>query len=61
MNNKYNRFFNIKNHDEMKVYIKETMPHLIYNDEMLECLVKIELLNLVEMKLKLAKNTQYSA
>lgn len=56
-----NPYYRIKNHEEMRKYIKETIPKLIYNEQMLEDLVKIELENLIEYKMVLQKNIQYSA
>jgi hypothetical protein len=55
------RYYNIKNHEEMRNYIRETIPELIYSEKMLEDLVKIELNNLIEYKINLKKDILYTA
>ena len=56
------RWWNIKNHDEMREYVRETIPEMIYNDEFLEMLVEIQMKTLIEERLRLmALNKQHDA
>lgn len=58
---KGSRYYSIKNHQEMRDYIRQTIPELIYSEKMLEDLVKIEMAYLVEYKINLKKDVLYSA
>lgn len=56
------RWWNIKNHEEMRQYIQETIPHLVYNDQFLELLTDIEMRSLIQERIKrMAMNNQHSA
>jgi len=44
------KWLSIKNSEEMKLYIKETIPEMIYNDEFLESLVRLEFYKLIQYK-----------
>lgn len=56
------RWWNIKNHEEMRQYIQETIPHLVYNEQFLELLTDIEMRSLIQERMKrMAMNTQHSA
>lgn len=56
------RWWNIKNHEEMRQYIQETIPNLVYNEQFLELLTDIEMRSLIQERLKrMAMNNQHSA
>jgi hypothetical protein len=54
-NKPQHRWWKIKNHDEMRDYIRDTVPEMIYNDTFLEVLTQIEMERLVEERMRLQK------
>lgn len=58
------RLWNIKNHNEMKQYIRETQPRMCFNEDFVDKLATIQMEQLVAKKLeliRLGRERQYNA
>ena len=48
-------YWTIKNHAEMREWIRYKIPHMIYNDAFLEIITELEMDRLLELRMKQAK------
>jgi hypothetical protein len=48
-------YWTIKNHAEMREWIRHKIPHMIYNDAFLEIITELEMDRLLELRMKQAK------